>query len=445
VDEQAPINPADFNVYTISTKDTVRPIYYEYNGTVSQRLKWNTLLEVSYVGGNFQNLSSFNPFSSGYNGASDNNLIPAGFMFQSAPAFSITSLPASISNSGGNSISDLGTSGQDFFRPYPFYQHVYSLRHDFYGNYNSLQVSWDKSSGFIRFGGNYTFSKTLATAASYSNNIPDPINLRNDYNPSPSDRSQVFNVHYLLDFGKRYHGDHHLLSVITNGWQISGYSTLNSGPDLASETGGNFGFGYGQIEPVQLSVNQQEIPTEDKTCQTTYGIPNDKNGDHFCTNNLNPVVWLGTPDYQLMPTVNCNPASGLKTHQFINPTCFGVPLPGSPAAGPNALSKNPSGQGQYRLPYIHGPAYQNHNVSVLKNFGMGESRTLQFRIEAFNPFNHPLVSFNNNDSTNLSLGNLFNAVAGQPLTLDQLRQQNFGVANIKYGSRLLELGAKYSF
>jgi hypothetical protein len=84
-------------------------------------------------------------------------------------------------------------------------------------------------------------------------------------------------------------------------------------------------------------------------------------------------------------------------------------------------------------------------VSVLKNFGMGESRTLQFRIEAFNPLNHPLVSFNNNDNTNLSLGNLFNAVAGKPLTLDQLRQQSFGIANIKYGSRLLELGVKYSF
>jgi hypothetical protein len=76
---------------------------------------------------------------------------------------------------------------------------------------------------------------------------------------------------------------------------------------------------------------------------------------------------------------------------------------------------------------------------------MGEHKNLQLGIKAFNPFNHPLVSFNNNDNSNLSLGNLYNAVAGQPLTVNELRQQNFGIANIKYGSRLLELSAKYSF
>jgi hypothetical protein len=174
-------------------------------------------------------------------------------------------------------------------------------------------------------------------------------------------------------------------------------------------------------------------------------VPPDKNGNQFCVNNLNPTVWLGTPDYQLMPTLNCNPAGGSKTNQYINPTCFGVPLPGGPTTGPEALSTNPSGQGVYRLPYIHGPAYQNHNLSLLKNFTVGEGRILQLRAEAFNFLNHPLVSFNNNDPTNLSMGNLNFAVAGQPLTGSQLRAPNFGIANIKYGSRLVELGAKFTF
>jgi hypothetical protein len=146
-----------------------------------------------------------------------------------------------------------------------------------------------------------------------------------------------------------------------------------------------------------------------------------------------------------MPTVNCNPAGGTKDHQYINPGCFGVPLPGSPTTGPNALSTNPTGQGQDRLPYIHGPSYQNHNLTLIKNFGIGESKTLQLRAEAFNFLNHPLVSFNNNDNTNLSLGNLNFAVPGQQLTGSQLRAANFGVANIKYGSRLMELGAKFTF
>jgi hypothetical protein len=36
-------------------------------------------------------------------------------------------------------------------------------------------------------------------------------------------------------------------------------------------------------------------------------------------------------------------------------------------------------------------------------------------------------------------------VSGQPLTLNEMRQPNFGIANIKYGARLVELGAKFTF
>jgi hypothetical protein len=146
-----------------------------------------------------------------------------------------------------------------------------------------------------------------------------------------------------------------------------------------------------------------------------------------------------------MPTLHCNPAGGPAAHQYINATCFGVPLPGSPSTGPNALSSNPSGQGVYRLPYIHGPAYQNHNLSVYKMFGVGEGKNIQLHASAFNFLNHPLVSFNNNDNTNLNMGNLNYAVAGQPLTASELRSPSFGIANIKYGNRLLELGAKFTF
>lgn len=455
VDSQSPIAPPDFTAYTISPQDNVRPVYYEYNITLSQRLNWrgfkNSLFEVAYVGNETRNQSSYNQQASGYNEASDINVIPGGFMFQQAPAFCLCSLPASLSQSGGNSISDLSTAAQDFYRPFPFYNHVYTLSHDFYSNYNSLQASFNKSSGHISYGVNYTFSKTLATAAGYTNTIPDPINLRNDYNPAPFDRTQVFNAHYLIDFGKLYHGNSHLLSGSANGWQISGFSTLMSGPDIAVQEGGNFNFGYGTITPVQLATAQQYIPTEKSTCANTYNIPNDANGNTFCTNQLNPVVWLGSPDYQLMPTLYCNPSGGSHSHQYINPNCFGIPLPGSPSTGEYALSKNPSGQGQYRLPYIRGPYYQSHNISLLKNFNMGETRNLQLKLEAFNPLNHPLTSFNNNSNTNLSLAfssssNASNLpTAGKALSASELASPQFGITNIKYGSRLLELGAKFTF
>jgi len=185
--------------------------------------------------------------------------------------------------------------------------------------------------------------------------------------------------------------------------------------------------------------------TSAKNCVQIYNVPKDANGTQYCVTNLNPVTWLGTPDYQLMPTLHCNPAGGPAPHQYINPTCFGVPLPGSPTGGTGVDYSNPTGQGVYRLPYIHGPWYQSHNLSVYKNISMGEARNLQFHISGFNFLNHPVTSFNSNDSTTLSLGTLNSAVSGQPITPSMLRVPNFGVAPIKYGARLVELGAKYSF
>jgi Carboxypeptidase regulatory-like domain/TonB-dependent Receptor Plug Domain len=450
VDEQAPINPQDFSVDVLSDHDTVRPVYFEYNMTISQRLKWNSLLEVAYVGSNSQNLSTFSASGGGYNEASDLNLIPQGFMFQSAPNFGLNDLP---SNDGSNiSISALDTEGQDYYRPFPFYNHIFALKHDFYSNYNSAQVTWNKSAGIISFGLNYTFSKILSTAASFNNQLVDPVNLRNDYNPDPTDTTHVFNAHYLLDLGKRYHGSHHLIAEIANGWQLSGISTIQSGGNLASGQGENFGFGFGSLNPTQVSLPQQETSTMASQCAQGFNIPADKNGNTFCVTNLSPTTWLGTPDYQLMPTVKCNPAGGPKKNQFINPECFGIPEPGSPTTGPFALSANPSGQGQDRLPYLHGPYYQNHNLNLLKNFAMGANKNLQLRISAFDFLNHANVSFNSNNSDNLTLDNINFANAGQALTSGELENANFGVANIKASSspdggtgRLLELAAKYTF
>ncbi len=449
VDEQSPINPSDFNIDVLSPTDTSRPVIYQYNGTISQRINLrgvkNSLFEVAYVGTSMQHLSTFNPFASGYSESADLNLIPAGYMFgdQSSNGFCLCNLPSSL-NAG--SIGGLTTAAQDYYRPYPFYQHIYQLNHNYYGNYNGLQTSWNKSTGWLTFGLNYTFSKTLATDPSYTNNLADPVNLRNDYNPVSYDRTHVFNAHYQVDLGKRYRGDNHFFKEAANGWLISGISTYQSGVDLASAQGENFGFGYGSLQIQQVyTVQQAQSTSITPVCVQQYNVPADKNGNHFCVNNLNPVVWLGTPDYLLMPTLNCNPSGGKQNHQFINPTCFGVPIPGGPTTGPEALSSNPSGQGVYRMPYIRGPAYQNHNLSVYKNFGLGEARSLQLHASAFNFLNHPLVSFNNNDNTNLSLGSVNYAVAGQPLQPSQLRTTTFGVANIKYGSRLIELGAKFMF
>jgi hypothetical protein len=449
IDSESPLNPPDFTAYTLSPSDTVRPIYYEYSFSVDQQIPWHwlrSMVQFAFVGSHNINLGSYN--NSSYNSASDINII-CGIETGCPPnknpnmvgtaypdsLFQVTlgSLPQAmlaVQNPGCCGISDLDTPEKDWFRPYPFYQNVYVLKHTFYSNYNSLQVQWNKQAGMVTFGANYTFAKNLATAASWNNNLVDPVNLRNDYNPVPYDRSQVFNIHYLVDLGKRYKGKTWWVSELANGWQVSGISSVMSGYPLASENGENFGFGYGGILPVAVPFSDQGNPSSDTNCEYVYKVQ-PVNGSYECVTNVNPTVWLGTPDVQLMPTlVGGSPKSGLKKNQFINPLAFGIPQPGS--------------NGVYRLPYIHGPAYLDHDVTLLKNFTVREGQNLQLRMAAFNVFNHPLVSFNNQNTDNLTL-NFNEATVGPALTSNVLVYPDFGVANIKVGNRLMEVEAKFSF
>jgi hypothetical protein len=431
IDNQSPLNPPDFSAYTISPDDKNRPYHLEYNLTFSKSLPWSSLLEVSFVANSGHNLNTYN---NGYNSASNVNLIPFGGLFGTGGTNNpLNALPSTLTGSqnGTPTLGGLTTPEQDFFRPYPFYSNIYQLAHTYYSTYNSGQVSWNKSMGRIQFGVNYTFSKNLATASSWNNILPDPFNLRNDYNPVPYDHTHVFNAHYLVDVGTHYHLGFKPVNSVVNGWQISGISTLQSGPPLASIQGENFGFGYGLIQAVQVPYQDQSGAQAQQQCINVYNIPADANGNHFCVTQLNPTVWLGTPDMQLMPTISCNPAGGSAKNQFINGACFGIPLPGT--------------NGRLRPPYMHGPAYMNHDISLLKNFGMGEKRNLQFRAAAFNFLNHPLVSFNNNNTqSDLTLAQQ-GGTAGQTLTQTDLTEKGFGVAEIKYGSRLVELGVKFEF
>jgi Carboxypeptidase regulatory-like domain/TonB-dependent Receptor Plug Domain len=453
IDSESPLNPPDFTAYTLSPNDTVRPIYYQYNGGIDQNLGGihflhfgPSHLSIAYVGSHNVNLGSYN--NSSYNSASDINIICG--IETGCPANNNPNLPNGVDNlfqvplgvlpttltsiqgvSGG--ISSLDTPETDFFRPYPFYQHIYRLKHDFYSNYSSVQAEWNKVAGIVTYGANYTFAKNLATGASYNNNLVDPVHLRNDYNPVPYDRTQTFNIHYLINLGTRYRGGAFLWRELANGWQVSGISTVQSGTPLASQQGENFGFGYGSVLPTQVTYPNQTSPSQALTpCHTEFGIQPDSNGNTFCVTSMNPVVWLGTPDVELMPTLTSgvSPRGGPKTHQFINPLAFGLPEPGT--------------NGVYRLPYIHGPYYMDHDVTLLKNLSMGEGKNLQLRMAAFNVFNHPLVSFNNQNTNNLTLA-FENATVGAPLTQNVLEYPNFGVADIKVNSRLVEVEGKFTF
>jgi len=140
-------------------------------------------------------------------------------------------------------------------------------------------------------------------------------------------------------------------------------------------------------------------------------------GQQDAVSNLS---FLGTPDINLQPTVLCNPAVNLAARQYANGSCFGFPAQG----GAN---------GVFNLPYLHGPAYFQSDLTLIKDFHLNDNHTLEFRAAAFNFLNYKLKTFSNIDASSLQLI--------YPLTSDQ----NFGRSLYNSGRRVIELAVRYSF
>jgi hypothetical protein len=93
--------------------------------------------------------------------------------------------------------------------------------------------------------------------------------------------------------------------------------------------------------------------------------------------------------------------------------------------------------GNYTLPYIHGPRYENDTIGVYKAFKISESKSVQFRAQAFNLANHPLYSFVPYDPA------LYLAFPSYGATASNTDVA--GVAETKLGHRTIQLTAKILF
>jgi len=108
------------------------------------------------------------------------------------------------------------------------------ITHGSYANYNSLQLSWQKQSGHITFLTNYTFSKVLGIRDGQTDNgtgngtTVDPYNLKNNYDPLHYHHTNIVNASAVWQLPKLIHGNHFAGGAV-NGWQLSTYTTYQSG------------------------------------------------------------------------------------------------------------------------------------------------------------------------------------------------------------------------
>ncbi|MDQ2840330.1 MAG: carboxypeptidase regulatory-like domain-containing protein, partial [Acidobacteriota bacterium] len=315
------------------------------------------------------------------------NLVPVGAMFKTDP----------VTNKAS---TDPFNANANDYRKYVGYGDINQATNNLYSNYNAFQATWAHQGSRGTFQLNYTYGKALGiccggTLGSFGATY-DPFNLNNNYGPQQGDRRQLFNAAYSINLPSPIH-DHKIAAGLVNGWQLSGVTQWESGANLTGFSGGgNFG----------LQTNGATIPG------TTEKISNQS--------------LLGTNAIQLNPIETCNPASGLGSHQYLNPNCFALP---------SQVGQN----GATILPAIYGPAFFNSDLGLFKNFQISESKKLQFRIQANNFLNHPLWSMGQGNPLQLSFTQ--NATSG---AISQTNTQ-FGTAQYKEGQRLVELLVKFYF
>jgi hypothetical protein len=317
-----------------------------WNATVQHQITSTMSLEVAYIGnkgthvfagdGPTYNVNS-PAIGPGITDPITGAFVPVTPLVQRRPFYNRFSYPGFIDPTTGTTLMCCSTDQNNY------------LGNDASSNYNAAQVEVTKrfSHGF-QFLSHYTF----AHAYKYDNNYyADSPGIA--YGPDDEVRNHVWvnNVVYELPFGKGKPfggGAGGVENQFIGGWQISGTTTWASGLPWTPSYGE-----CGSEEDVSI-------------CR-----PNKGTGSfHLGAGGFNPV-----------------------THQvpFFTPIPDIVTNPGGPFSDPGPGHLGNIGVFSYR-----GPRAFFSDASILKNFFLTERFRLQFRMDAFNVFNHPVLGWNNN-------------------------------------------------
>jgi hypothetical protein len=213
-------------------------------------------------------------------------------------------------------------------------------------NYNALQLTLKRTSGPLSLLASYTYGKSMDLSSSIQEQV-NPYNYRDEYAPSAFDIKHNFVVsyNYQLPFAKLSGTE----NLMTDGWALSGTTRFATGLPVTFASFGDSALVYVQNN----GVNSVSID-----------LPN------YIPGNLQ---------------VNHNPRNGLP---YFNTALF----------TPNALGT----QGNVKRRFFYGPGINNFDVALHKMTRLTESKSLEFRLETFNTFNHAQFYPNGSVDGNIS-------------------------------------------
>jgi hypothetical protein len=201
-----------------------------------------------------------------------------------------------------------------------------------HANYNALELSARHTSGRLEFSGAYTFGKSL----DQSSNIGEEVN---PFNPALSYAISSFDVknNFVLSYEYQLPIDRYLHpNRLTRGWSLSGITRFSTG------------FPVTMIDKGDNSL-----------------IGTNPNG----VNNSS----IDEPDYDGGPLhLNHNPRTN--GNNYFDAADFSL----------NALGT----AGTAKRRFFYGPGAENYDMAVAKKLSLTDSKSLLFRVEAFNVFNH---------------------------------------------------------
>ncbi|MGB7470615.1 MAG: carboxypeptidase regulatory-like domain-containing protein [Candidatus Acidiferrum sp.] len=269
-------------------------------------------------------------------------------------------------------------------------------------NYNALQIKAEKRTSFgLQFLAHYTFSRSNAYDSTYYD-----VDKAFAYGPNPDNRDNEFvaNTIYQLPFGrgKQFLGDaSRAMDLAIGGWQVS--NTLTWGGGL----------------PWTPSIGECGDIEDAGPCR-----PNVLAGEKLKTGTqeVNGALYWFVPVAPLSYGSQVNTANaGVDSCTFARPTSGPFSLPACGQIGNVGFDS-------YRGPHVF-----YDDMSLMKNFTITERVKAEFRFDAYNVFNHPVLGFNANEgNTCIDCG----GTAGQITDIENdnspgsptgMRQLQFGV------------------